>query len=146
LLCDQDRWNNKCTLPNSGLPRAFLIFSVLLIKEIEMRKHVLVATAAILTCGVIAASAQGPDTIPAGPMMQQYDHHGGMMGGGVMGHGHGTMGHSMAMRIIFSLMDADGDGTLTLQEWQAAHERIFKAMDTDHDGTATLEEMQNFMR
>jgi EF-hand domain pair len=112
-----------------------------------MRKHVLLltTTAAILTCGVIAATAQGPDTIPAGPMMQQHDHHGGMMGGGMMGHGHGMMGHSMAMRIIFSLMDADGDGKLTLQEWQTAHERIFKEMDTDHDGTVTLEEMEAFM-
>jgi hypothetical protein len=39
-------------------------------------------------------------------------------------------------------MDADGDGKLTLQEFQAAHERIFKAVDTNHDGTVTLEEMQ----
>ena len=107
-----------------------------------MRRHVLLltTTAAILTCGVIAASAQGPDTIPAGPMMQHQDqdrHHGGMMGQG--------RGHGMAMRIIFSLMDADGDGTVSLQEWQAAHERIFKAMDADHDGTVTLEEMEAFM-
>jgi hypothetical protein len=92
--------------------------------------------------------------------------HQGMMGHGMMG-GHpgmmGIMGREMIgggyevprgrdimgpmmMHIIFSLMDADGDGKLTLQEWQAAHERIFKAMDTDHDGTVTLEEMQNFMR
>jgi uncharacterized protein YhfF len=42
-------------------------------------------------------------------------------------------------------MDADGDGTVSLQEWQAAHERIFKAMDTEHDGTVTFEEMQAFM-
>jgi hypothetical protein len=117
---------------------------VVLIKEIEMRKHVMVltTTAAILACGAIAASAQGPDTIPAGPMMQHQDH-GGMMGHEMMGHG--MMGHSMAMRIIFSLMDADGDGKLTLQEWQTAHERIFKEMDTDHDSTVTLEEMEAFM-
>jgi Ca2+-binding EF-hand superfamily protein len=50
------------------------------------------------------------------------------------------------MHIIFSLMDADGDGTISLQEWRAAHERIFKAMDTDHDGTVTMEEMVTFMR
>ena len=120
-----------------------------------MRKHVLLltTTAAILTCGAIAASAQGPGTqpTPAGPMMLQQDqddyhrYHGGMMGGGMMGGGmmgggmmgggmmgqgcgRGMMG-SMAMRIIFSLMDADGDGTVSLQEFQAAHERIFKAMD-----------------
>ena len=107
-----------------------------------MRKHVLLVatTAFMLTCGVIAASAQGPDTIPAGPMMQHQDQdwHHGMMG-------QGRAGHGMAMRIIFSLMDADGDGTVSLQEWQAAHERIFKAMDADHDGTVTLEEMEAFM-
>jgi len=115
-----------------------------------MRKHVLLltTTAAILTCGVIAASAQAPDTIPAGPMMQQHDPHGGMMGGGMMGYGmmgHGRGHGGMVARIIFSLMDADGDGKLTLQEWQAAHERIFKAMDANHDGTVTLEEMEAFM-
>src|SRR6516225_10448677 len=105
-------------------------------REVEMRKHVLLltTTAAILTCGIIAASAQAPGTpIPGGPMMQQNDH-GGMMGHRMMGQGRG---HGMAMRIIFSLMDADGDGTVSLQEWQAAHERIFKAMDADHDGTVT---------
>ena len=57
-----------------------------------MRKHVLVltTTAAILTCGAIAASAQTPGTqpTPGGPMMQyQDDYHRGMMGGGMMGHG-----------------------------------------------------------
>jgi hypothetical protein len=79
----------------------------------------------------------------------------GMMGGRMMGHGFGhhdwdrgraSIAGPMMMRMIFSLMDADGDGKLTLQEFQAAHERIFNAMDTDHDGTVTLEEMQAFMR
>jgi len=81
-----------------------------------------------------------------------FHHHPGMMGMMERGYGHhgwfqgrGAMSPTM-MHIIFSLMDADGDGKLTLQEWQAAHERIFKAMDTDHDGTVTLEEMQVFMR
>jgi Ca2+-binding EF-hand superfamily protein len=43
-------------------------------------------------------------------------------------------------------MDADGDGKISLQEFQAANERIFRAMDTDHDGTVTFEEMQAFIR
>jgi hypothetical protein len=74
-------------------------------------------------------------------------HHPGMMGRGFGHHGwHQARGRGTMMRIIFSLMDADGDGTLTLQEWQAAHERIFKAMDTDHDGTVTFDEMQDFIR
>ena len=124
-----------------------------------MRKHVLVltTTAAILASGAIAAIAQAPgvaaQATPGGP--------GGMMGPGMMGDHPGMMsahpgimgmmardyGHhgSVMARIIFSLMDADGDGKLTLQEWQAAHERIFKAMDTDHDGTVSLEEMEAFM-
>jgi Ca2+-binding EF-hand superfamily protein len=70
-----------------------------------------------------------------------------MMGRGMMGGGYGHHdGAGPMMRIIFSLMDADGDGKLTLQEWQAAHERIFNEMDTDHDGTVSLEEMQAFFR
>jgi EF hand len=138
-----------------------------------MRKHVLVltTTAAILACGAIAASAQAPGAQTPGtqqspttqPKAENSDQDGffryhrgmmGMMGGGMMGRGYrhhdwcqsrGTIGHMM-MRVIFSLMDADGHGKLTLQEFQAAHERIFKAMDTDHDGTVTLEEMEAFMR
>jgi hypothetical protein len=75
----------------------------------------------------------------------------GLMSGGMMRRGwhHDWRGQAMTapvmMRIIFSLMDGDGDGKLTLQEFQAAHERIFKAMDTDHDGTVSFEEMQAFM-
>ena len=69
----------------------------------------------------------------------------GMMGqGGMMGRG--MLGPPVMMRIIFSLMDSDGDGTISLQEFQAAHERIFKAMDTNKDGRLTLEEMQAFMQ
>ena len=152
------------------------------IKEVEMRKHVLVLTtaAAILGYGAIAASAQAPgaqtpstqqsptpQVTPSGSMQQQdqtqlqrraqieqdgdqFRYHRGMMGGGMMGHGMMGQGYGrgspMAMRIIFSLMDANGDGKLSLEEFQAAHERIFKAMDADHDGTVTFEEMQAFIR
>jgi hypothetical protein len=73
----------------------------------------------------------------------------GMMGhGGMMHHGMiGQRGMMMVplMRIIFALMDADGDGTVSLEEFQAAHEKIFKAMDVDKDGTVSFEEMMNFM-
>jgi Ca2+-binding EF-hand superfamily protein len=62
----------------------------------------------------------------------------GMMGGG-------PMGPPIMFRMVFALMDADGDGTISLQEFQAAHERIFKAMDTNKDGKLTLEEMQAFI-
>jgi hypothetical protein len=44
------------------------------------------------------------------------------------------------------VMDSDGDGTVSLQEFQAAHERIFKGMDANKDGRLTLEEMLAFMQ
>ena len=66
-----------------------------------------------------------------------------MMGRHTMRHGGGMRG-GFATRIIFALMDPDGDGTISLEEFQAAHERIFKAIDTDkrwhgqHGGNAGL--------
>jgi EF hand len=117
-----------------------------------MKRHILMLTtcAFILACGAAGASAEEStsDRSHEGYGMMG---HGGMMGcgmmrrGGMMGGG-GMMGHGAAMRFIFALMDSDGDGTVSLQEFQAAHEKIFKAMDTDKDGTLTLEEIQAFMR
>ena len=72
----------------------------------------------------------------------------GMMGGGMMGRGMmggGMMGPAIMLRMMFALMDSDGDGTISLPEFQAAHERIFKAMDSNKDGRLTPEEMQTFM-
>jgi Ca2+-binding EF-hand superfamily protein len=63
--------------------------------------------------------------------------------GGMMGPE--SMGHDMMMRMLFAMMDSDGDGTISLQELQAAHERIFRAMDANKDGRLTLEEIQAFM-
>ena len=77
-------------------------------------------------------------------MMGRKDMMSGMMGHGMMGGG--AMGPPPAfLRIIFALMDADSDGTISLQEFQAAHERIFKTMDTNKDGKLTPDEMQAFM-
>ena len=122
-----------------------------------MQKYVLILTSsvALLIGSAIAASAQQGD-IPS--MAEQFgqseqwpeseDEAGGMMGHhrmtcDMMKH-RGMMG-GVSMRIIFALMDSDGDGTVSLQEFQAAHERIFRAMDTDKDGTLTLEEIEHFM-
>jgi hypothetical protein len=74
----------------------------------------------------------------------------GKMGQRGMDHGTpgrgGMMSHPPMMRIIFILMDSNSDGTISLQEFQAAHERIFKAMDSNKDGALTFEEMQAFMQ
>ncbi|MHC6157075.1 EF-hand domain-containing protein [Bradyrhizobium elkanii] len=124
-----------------------------------MYRHILglTASALILAYGTVGVSAQDqmshqgdhqqmqfhPASQDGGGMME----HGGMMGGGMMGHmmGRGTMGPPFMMRMMFALMDADGDGTISLQEFQAAHERIFKAMDTNRDGKLTPDEMQAFI-
>src|SRR4029450_3872154 len=65
---------------------------------------------------------------------------GSMMGGGncgVMAHRmRRMMGHRMnmrgpLMRMMFVMMDTDGDGALSLEEVQAVHGRILKATDAD---------------
>jgi hypothetical protein len=118
----------------------------------------LTISALILAYGAVGAIAQ--DRMTQQPDQQQMQSHPmdhedagtmghGMMGGGMMGGhmtGHGMMGPPIIMfRIMFALMDADSDGTISLQEFQAAHEKIFKAMDSNKDGKLTLEEMQAFM-
>jgi len=57
----------------------------------------------------------------------------------------GVMGPSI-MRLMLALMDTDGDGTVSLTEFQNAHERIFKALDANKDGRLTLEEVQTFFQ
>jgi hypothetical protein len=130
------------------------------LRRFEMYTRVLGLTisALILAYGAVGAIAQ--DRMMPQPVQQQTQSHPtgqegagtmghrGMMGGGMMGRGmmgEGAMGPPMMLRIMFALMDSDGDGTIELPEFLAAHERIFKAMDRNKDGRLTLEEMQAFM-
>ena len=66
----------------------------------------------------------------------------GMMGQGMMGPG---MMRPGMMRMMLVMMDTDGDGAVSLAEYQAAHERMFKAMDADKDGKLTIQEARQFM-
>jgi len=68
---------------------------------------------------------------------------GGMPGYGMM-IGAGTMGPGM-MRMMLIVMDTDGDGALSLEEFQTVHQRMFAAMDSDKDGKLTFDEMEGFM-
>lgn len=54
--------------------------------------------------------------------------------------------HELHHRIMFILIDADGDGALSLEEVQTAHARIFKAVDANQDGEVMPEEIQIFFR
>ena len=134
--------------------------------EIKMRTRVLTLTAS----AVILASSMGlaqAQQSSGGQMMQQHGQQdsqqgqqgqgmmgqrgprsemmGSGMGRGMMGRG-GMMGHGGMMRIMFAVIDADGDGALSLEEIQAAHARIFNHVDADDDGRVTPEEMQAFFR
>ncbi|AMA59623.1 EF-hand domain-containing protein [Bradyrhizobium sp. CCGE-LA001] len=86
--------------------------------------------------GQVEGGTTGQGGMRQGGMMDQ-----GMMGGGMMSR---PTGSPMMFRMMFALMD-DGDGQISMQEFQAAHERIFKAMDRNKDGQVTQEEMQAFM-
>jgi hypothetical protein len=71
----------------------------------------------------------------------------GDMGCRTKGHGmmrRGMMPHGMPMRLMMILMDTDGDGALSLEEFQAAHAKIFKGIDADKDGKVTATEMEIF--
>jgi EF hand len=101
-----------------------------------MNRNLLVAASLLVLTGTTNLEAQ------EAPANQS------MMGHGMMGYG---MGHGMKMRpnimrVVFVLMDTDGDGALSLEEVQTVHARMFKAIDADKNGRVTLEEMQQFMR
>ncbi len=93
-------------------------------------------------------------TIGQGGMMREgtADRAGSDMGkGSMMGRammpGAASLGRSPIMfRMMFALMDSDGDGSISFQEFQAAHERIFKAIDANKDGQITEDEMLAFMQ
>jgi hypothetical protein len=52
--------------------------------------------------------------------------------------------HPGMIRFLMILLDADGDGALSLQELQPVLERLFRAMDSDGDGLLTLGEIHAF--
>jgi hypothetical protein len=125
----------------------------------------LTLTAALLLAALSCpAQAQSPadheghhpeqgQAAPAGPgerqgMMRSGNMMGMMMGRGAKDRGMvggGAMVSPVMFRLIFALMDADGDGTISLAEFQSAYERIFRAMDSNKDGKLTREEMIAFM-
>lgn len=50
------------------------------------------------------------------------------------------------LRMAMILIDTNGDGAVSLDEAQAAQERVFRAADANGDGRLTYEEMRDFMR
>jgi Ca2+-binding EF-hand superfamily protein len=95
-----------------------------------------------------AGSGMGMNPEMMQMMQQMMGQRQGRMGPGMMGQRGprmGMMGRGGMMRAMFAIMDADGDGALSREEFQEAHGRIFNHMDADGDGQVTLEEMRAFM-
>ncbi len=49
------------------------------------------------------------------------------------------------MKVIFAVVDANGDGALTFDEVTDIHRRLFNGIDANKDGRITFEEMQAFV-
>ena len=65
------------------------------------------------------------------------------MGRGPGGMRSGMM-HGAGMRMMFAIVDADGDGALSLAEVQDFHGRIFNSVDENGDGSVEMEEIESF--
>lgn len=65
----------------------------------------------------------------------------GMMRGGPFGLRHGAH-----LRVMFAIVDANGDSMLSLQEVQDFHGRVFRAVDENGDGYVGMDEVQSFWR
>ena len=116
-------------------------------------KLILIAFALLLMSNIAVAQEQKE---PSAGAQEQQAPTAKMRGEDVMGHmgqckrmdrgmRRGMM-HGMHMRLIMILMDSDGDGALSLEEFQTAHAKIFNGIDADKDGKVTQTEMQMFFR
>ena len=99
--------------------------------------------------GGMAGQGQGvqpgqPGMMPPG--MRGPGMRGGMMSPGMEGQMRMMGMHGHAMKIMFAIADADGDGALSFEEVTVIHKRIFDKVDADKDGKVTPEEVQAFMR
>lgn len=56
-----------------------------------------------------------------------------------------AMGQHM-MKVMFAIVDADGDGGLSREEIAEVQRRVFAAADADEDGSVTPEELRGFLR
>ncbi|MFD2055176.1 EF-hand domain-containing protein [Mesorhizobium calcicola] len=91
---------------------------------------------------------RGPRTERRGADRWHRDYRMGPPEGRRMTGGRGGMGakmmHGAKMRIMFAIVDADGDGALSQTEVKDFIGRIFNAVDENGDGSVDLEEIQSF--
>lgn len=94
--------------------------------------------------GMMGDGAQGRSNGGSGPMRS-------MGGGGPMGMG-GQAGMGMPMmrmpmmKVMFAIVDRNGDGAISFDEVTELHKRVFDAIDADNDGRVTRDEIGSFFR
>lgn len=99
--------------------------------------------------GAVLAQAPAQATQPAQPGMMRpgmMGMMGDMMRPGAMGAMPMMAASSYMTKVMFAIVDANGDGALSFDEVTAIHKRIFDAMDANKDGKVTIEEFRTFMR
>lgn len=114
-----------------------------------MKKLALSLAGSVLIIGLAVSSLsahqiRGPMTRPSpsaeGQLGPSWMGDGAMMGPGMMMMG----GYGGMPSMMIAMMDTNGDGALSLDEFEAIHSRVFNAMDANKDGTLSPEEMGNF--
>lgn len=104
-----------------------------------MQRLVLLTLAALWTSAANAASPQGP---PPGPGMEAPGQGGGIF---ISPSGEPFRGGD-GLSAWFDGADADGDGLVTLAEFEADAERVFGLLDTDQNGSIDGFETQAYER
>jgi len=93
------------------------------------------------------ARREGTKNWQKGKPHHRPDRRGGPMRDGHEGPGEGmrsAMMHGAGMRMMFAIVDADGDRAVSLAEIQDFHSRIFKAVDENGDGKVEMTETEVF--
>lgn len=102
------------------------------------------AQGAMTAPGTTAPGTTAPGMMGAGMMgAGMMEMMGGMMQPGMRGAVPGM--HGLMRKVVFAIVDADGDGGLSLEEISAIHARVFEAADADDDERVTPEELRGFM-
>lgn len=102
----------------------------------------LVASASVL---VLALGAAGVQAYQGGPGMVSGTH--GHIGQGAMAgqaRGPHMMGGMMGSGMMLVMMDTDGDGSVSADEFQALHARMFNYRDANGDGKLDADELSTF--
>jgi hypothetical protein len=113
----------------------------------SMRSLTRVAAVLAAVSGLGAAGVSAQDESSQPPAQQDM----GMMGRGMMQHGQkGDMPmmrmRARMMKIMFAVVDTNGDGSVSFEEISAIQKRIFDQIDANKDGKITMEEVTAFMQ